>query len=74
MSVDFQHHVTRMMDARLRDITSTPPAPGYDRVLYAGLPEWEAQQDRTAKGVLLHPTVVEKLRALAREEGLQYDP
>jgi LDH2 family malate/lactate/ureidoglycolate dehydrogenase len=63
-----------LMDERLRDITSTPPAPGYDRVYYAGLPEWETEQDRRTNGVALHPTVVEKLRALAAEEGLRYDP
>jgi LDH2 family malate/lactate/ureidoglycolate dehydrogenase len=62
-----------LMDERLRDIRTTPPAPGYDRVLYAGLPEWEAEQDRRANGVLLHPTVVVKLRELAAEMGLRYD-
>ena len=63
-----------LMDLRLRTIRETAPAPGYDRVMYAGMPEWETEQDRRANGVLVHPTVVEKLRALAKEEGLRYDP
>ena len=35
-----------LMDDFLRALRTTPPAPGHDRVLYAGLPEWEAEQDR----------------------------
>ncbi len=62
-----------LMDERLRAIRDTPPAPGYDRVLYAGLPEWETEQDRRANGVLLHPIVVAKLRELAMEMGLLFD-
>ena len=60
-----------MMDERLRDIRNTPPAPGYDRVYYAGLPEWEKEQDGRANGVPLHPTVVAKLRDLAVETGVR---
>jgi L-2-hydroxycarboxylate dehydrogenase (NAD+) len=62
-----------MMDARLRDIRDTPPAPGYDRVYYAGLPEWEAEQANRAKGVPLHPAVIEKLRNLGAETGAPFD-
>jgi len=62
-----------MMDERLRDIRNTPPAPGYDRVYYAGLPEWEAEQDNRAHGVPLHPSVLVKLRTLATETGAPFD-
>ena len=62
-----------LMDERLLAIRTTPPALGYDRVLYAGLPEWEAEQDRRVNGVPLHPTVVVKLRELAGELGLRFD-
>ena len=62
-----------LMDERLRDLRSTPPAAGYDRVLYAGLPEWEAEQDRRANGIPLHPTVVEKLRRRGEETGIEFD-
>jgi LDH2 family malate/lactate/ureidoglycolate dehydrogenase len=62
-----------LMDERLRDITSTPPAPGYDRVYYAGLPEHEHELDARARGVPLHPQVVANLRELARETGIPLD-
>ena len=62
-----------MMDERLRDIRNTPPAPGYDRVYYAGLPEWEAEQDNRARGVPLHPVVIDNLRKLAAETGATFD-
>ena len=61
------------MDERFRDLTGTPPSEGFDRVLYAGLPEWEAEQDRRANGIPLHPTIVEKLRALAGEFDIPFD-
>ena len=61
------------MDERLRDLRSTPPAAGYDRVLYAGLPEWETEQDRRANGIPLHPIVVEKLRKRSEETGIPFD-
>jgi L-2-hydroxycarboxylate dehydrogenase (NAD+) len=62
-----------LLDERLRDIRTTPPAEGFDRVYYAGLPEWEAEQDRRVNGVPLHPSVVEKLRGLAQESGVPLD-
>jgi LDH2 family malate/lactate/ureidoglycolate dehydrogenase len=62
-----------LMDERLRDLRSTPPAAGYDRVIYAGLPEWETEQERRANGIPLHPTVVEKLRERARATGIAFD-
>ena len=47
------------MDARLKDLRETKPAPGYDRVLYPGLYESETQRERLARGIPLHPDVVE---------------
>jgi LDH2 family malate/lactate/ureidoglycolate dehydrogenase len=64
---------TSLMDERLREMTETPPAEGYDRVLYAGLPEWEAEQDHLANGIPLHPTVVDDLATLAAELGVPFD-
>jgi LDH2 family malate/lactate/ureidoglycolate dehydrogenase len=63
-----------LMDERLLAIRNTPPAEGYDRVYYAGLPEWETEQERRANGIQLHPSVVQKLRDLAKETGTRYDP
>ncbi len=63
----------RQMDERMRDIRSSRPAPGFDRVLVAGVPEWENHQDRTVNGVPLHTSVVEKLRGFAEKYGLDGD-
>lgn len=45
------------MDELLASLTGTPPAAGHERVLYAGLAEWELQQRRLRDGVPLHPEV-----------------
>jgi LDH2 family malate/lactate/ureidoglycolate dehydrogenase len=62
-----------LMDGRLREMTETPPSEGYDRVLYAGLPEWESEREKRENGVPLHPSVVAKLEGLAGELGLDFD-
>jgi LDH2 family malate/lactate/ureidoglycolate dehydrogenase len=62
-----------LIDGRLREMTETPPAEGFDRVLYAGLPEWESERDKRVNGIPLHPTVVDKLGALATELGVPFD-
>lgn len=62
-----------LMDARMRDLRSTEPAPGSDRVLVAGQAEWENLQDRTANGVPLHPSVIDMLRGYAKKYGLDFD-
>ena len=46
------------MDTWLQTLKDTPPAPGNERVLVAGQMEWEAQQDRSANGIPLHPEVI----------------
>ena len=46
------------MDTWLQTLKDTPPAPGNDRVLVAGQMEWEAEQDRIANGIPLHPEVI----------------
>jgi L-2-hydroxycarboxylate dehydrogenase (NAD+) len=63
----------RLMDERMRELRATPPAPGFQRVLVAGQPEWENLQDRQANGVPLHPTVVEMLRGYATKYRLDFD-
>jgi len=49
----------------LRGLRDTPPAPGHDRVLYAGLSEHETELDRRANGIPYHPDVVEWFRKTA---------
>ncbi|MEO6206582.1 MAG: Ldh family oxidoreductase, partial [Candidatus Limnocylindrales bacterium] len=63
----------RQMDERMRNLRSSRPAPGFERVLVAGVPEWENQQDRMVNGVPLHRSVVENLRSLARKYHLDFD-
>jgi LDH2 family malate/lactate/ureidoglycolate dehydrogenase len=60
------------MDALVRDLKATRPAPGFDRVMVAGQPEWETEQDRRANGIPLHPDVIEMLRGYAAEAGVPF--
>jgi LDH2 family malate/lactate/ureidoglycolate dehydrogenase len=57
------------VDALLRGLRETRPAPGHDRVLYAGLPEQEALADRSRRGIPYHPAVVDWFRKTAAELG-----
>ena len=56
-----------MMDDFLRALKNTPPAPGHERVLYAGLAEAEEEQDRQANGIPLHKEVVEWFQDICNE-------
>jgi LDH2 family malate/lactate/ureidoglycolate dehydrogenase len=59
------------MDALLRGLRETPPAPGHERVLYAGLPEHEALEERTRRGIPYHPRVIEWFRKTAAQLGAE---
>ena len=59
------------MDALLEGLASTPPAPGHDRVVYAGLPEHEETQKRLAEGIPYHREVIDWFRSAGEE--LQID-
>ena len=61
-----------LMDDFLRALKSTPPAPGHERVLYAGLAEAEAEQDRLANGIPLHKEVIEWLQEICNEMDIAY--
>ena len=58
------------MDSFMRGLRETPPAPGHDRVLYAGLPEHEAERERRARGIPYHPDVIDWFRKTADELGV----
>ena len=45
------------MDEYVRMLRATPPAAGHERVLVPGQLEWEAEQERRAHGIPLHPEV-----------------
>ena len=55
------------MDEWLVMLKSTKPAPGYDRVLYPGLPEAECEKEYRVKGIPLHQEVVDWLRKTCKE-------
>jgi len=61
------------MDGMLKGLAATKPAPGHDRVLYAGLPEHESRIERRKNGVPLHPEVVEWFRGICAEFEIVFD-
>ena len=62
----------QLMDDFLRALKSTKPAPGHERVLVAGQPEWEAEQDRRANGIPLHREVIEWFQDICNEMAIPY--
>lgn len=61
------------MDDFLRGLTETKPAPGHDRVMYAGLPEAEETEVRLREGIPYHRQVVEWFESIRDELGLDYE-
>lgn len=59
------------MDRMLETLEETPPAPGHERVLYPGLPEFEAERERRANGIPLHVEVVEWFDRITAELSLE---
>lgn len=47
------------MDRLLQTLLETPPHPGAERVIYPGLPEFEAEAERRVMGIPLHPEVID---------------
>ena len=60
------------IDTFLRGLRETPPAPGHERVYYAGLPEYEEELERREKGIPYHPEVVEWLNSICAELELDF--
>lgn len=59
-------------DEYIQLLHDCPPAPGAERVLVPGEPEWLAEDDRRANGIPLHAAVLAELRALADEVGVAF--
>lgn len=55
------------MDRMLQTLVDTPPAPGHERVLYPGLPEFETEQQRRANGIPLHREVIDWFNGVTDE-------
>lgn len=64
---EFKSH----MDEYLKALRETPPAPGEERVLYAGLEEHEEEIERSERGIPYHPEVIEWFQATLAELGLR---
>jgi LDH2 family malate/lactate/ureidoglycolate dehydrogenase len=58
------------MDAFLDGLAKTKPAPGHDRVFYAGLPEHEEKQRRQKDGIPYHKEVVDWFHSISNELNL----
>jgi LDH2 family malate/lactate/ureidoglycolate dehydrogenase len=61
----------RQMDDYLKALRETPPAPGEERVIYAGLDFAEALQERHENGVPYHREVVERFKEWSKEYGVR---
>ncbi len=59
------------MDGMMRNLRSTKPMPGQDRVVYPGLPEHEVRIERNKNGIPLHPEVIEWFKAICSELEIQ---
>jgi L-2-hydroxycarboxylate dehydrogenase (NAD+) len=57
----------RNMDTYMKSLKDTKPAAGHDRVMYAGLPEYEAKLEREDKGIPYHPEVIEWFKGICDE-------
>ena len=49
------------------------PAPGFDEVLYAGLPENNEEKERASKGITYHQEVVEWFRSITSELKVEFN-
>ncbi|MEJ2130678.1 MAG: Ldh family oxidoreductase [Gammaproteobacteria bacterium] len=57
----------RDMDEYLRKLLECKPAPGHERVVYAGIPEHEEERDRRENGIPYHREVVDWFRETCAE-------
>jgi L-2-hydroxycarboxylate dehydrogenase (NAD+) len=63
----------RDMDRLIRDLKSTAPIEGQDRVYVAGEIEFETAAERAEHGIPLHRTVLKGLREVGEQLGVPYD-
>ena len=55
------------LDQYMKTLTESKPAPGHDKVTYAGLPEHEEEKERMEKGIPYHPEVIEWFKSISAE-------
>jgi LDH2 family malate/lactate/ureidoglycolate dehydrogenase len=63
----------RDMDRLLRELKSTPPIEGQERVYAAGEIEFETADERREHGIPLLPSVLKGLRDVGAQVGVAYD-
>jgi L-2-hydroxycarboxylate dehydrogenase (NAD+) len=61
------------MDRLIRELKSTPPIEGQERVYVAGEIEFETAQERAEHGIPLHSTVLKGLREVSEQLSVSYD-
>ena len=61
------------MDKLLGGLRNAKPAPGHDRVVYAGLPEAEEVEIRKKEGIPYHREVIEWFESVKAEFGLGFE-
>ena len=62
-----------MMDEYLQALEDLPPVQGQERVLYAGLMEYETEAERKNIGIPLHPEVINWFKNICSELELDFD-
>lgn len=63
----------RDMDRLIRELKSTPPIQGQNRVYLAGEIEFETAEERAERGVPLLPSVLKGLREVSEQLGMPYN-
>ena len=63
----------RDMDRLIRELKSTPPIQGQNRVYVAGEIEFETAEERAERGVPLLPSVLRGLREVSEQLGMTYN-
>jgi LDH2 family malate/lactate/ureidoglycolate dehydrogenase len=63
----------RDMDRLIRELKSTPPIEGQERVYVAGEIEFETAEERAERGIPLLPSVLKGLREVGEMVGVPYD-
>ena len=61
---------TASMDDMLGDLRSMEPIEGHEKVMVPGDPEAIAYEERSERGVPVHPVVVDELRAIGQAAGV----
>jgi len=55
------------LDQYMKTLSESKPAPGQDKVTYAGLPEYEEEIERLEKGIPYHPEVIDWFKSISAE-------